>query len=350
MGLRRNLLPRYISIAAVLFAVGIWPALASDSGGQQANAVALSEIENAKSLIGAGRLDEAKAALKVLAASQPDNPQVSFLLGIVAMLDKDYESAIGHFRSILVDKPDAERVRLELARAYYLKGDYDASAREFRFARAGDVPPTVAENIDRYLAAMRELRDWSYNLSFAVAPDSNINAAPSIRQIDLFGLPFLLSDDARRASGLGLALDAGGEWSPVVADGLKLRAGVQTHRLEYSNDSFDDMTISAYAGPRFSFGRTNISVLMTGFRRWFASELYEEGRGGRLEFNWYPTARWQLTTSAEAQSVTYPGRSSMNGPVSSFNVSVSYSLTPSSAMRALGGFVHQDAEFCGLYQ
>lgn len=344
MRLRRNFLPRYFSIVAFMFAVGIWPALASDSGGEQVNAVVLSEIENAKGLIGAGRLDEAKAALDALAANQPDDPEVSFLLGIVAMMEKDYEAAIGHFRSILVDKPDAERVRLELARAYYLKGDYDASAREFRFARAGDVPPTVAENIDHYLAAMRESKDWSYDLSFAIAPDSNINAAPSIRQIDLFGLPFLLSDDARRASGLGLALDAGGEWSPAIADGLKLRAGVQTHRLEYSNDSFDDMTISAYAGPRFSFGRINVSALMTGFRRWFASELYEEGRGGRLEFNWYPTARWQLTTSAEAQSVTYPGRSSMNGPVSSLNASISYSLTPSSAMRALGGFVHQEAE------
>ena len=53
----------------------------------------------------------------------------------------------------------AERVRLELARAFFLKGDYDNADRQFRFARAGDIDDKVKANVDRFLTAINRLRE-----------------------------------------------------------------------------------------------------------------------------------------------------------------------------------------------
>ena len=62
-----------------------------------------------------------------------------------------WTSASASFRTILIDQPELVRVRLELARAFFLKGRGRAGAREhFERVLAGDVPDAVvAANVQR---------------------------------------------------------------------------------------------------------------------------------------------------------------------------------------------------------
>jgi tetratricopeptide (TPR) repeat protein len=207
-------------------------------------AVAVSDVQAAQLLINNNRLDDAKRLLDHDLASQPDDSELLFLRAMIAVAEKDNDTAISLYRRILVREPDAERVRLELARTFFLKQDYDNADRQFRFARAGDIDDTVKANIDHFLDAINHLREWTVNFSLALAPDTNQNVATSASQVNIFGLPFALDKDSRKQSGIGVAGDIGGELSPLLSDTVKARIGADLTRTDYSGGQFDDMTLS----------------------------------------------------------------------------------------------------------
>ena len=88
-----------------------------------------------------------------------------------------YDKAIDAFRAILVNRPNLVRVRLELARTFFLKGQDGLARRHFEAVLAGGVPPPVAANIQRFLAIMQSRKRMIGYFGLAVAPDSNLNAA-----------------------------------------------------------------------------------------------------------------------------------------------------------------------------
>jgi outer membrane protein len=304
----------------------------------------VSETAAAAILIEAGSLEDAKLILAHVLQVTPRDNEAIFLVGMIAVAEKRYDAAINEFRRILVVEPDRERVRLELARAFLLAGDYDNAERNFKFARAGDLPPETKTTIDQYLAAITRLRRWSYNVGVSLADDTNVNGATSVRTVDLYGLPFTLSDNARQKSGVGIALDLSGEWSPLLWESTKARLGTAIHRLEYGGHSFDDMTVSLYAGPEFLFSRWQIDTLFTSFRRWYGGEPYNEGIGGRGIVSYIVTPALQLATALDLQTVSYRVATFQNGPVFSANMQLSYTLSPSSTVRLSGGIASQEAK------
>ncbi len=306
-------------------------------------AVAISEVQAAELLIANNRLDDAKRVLEHFLAGSPDDAQGQFLLATIAVAQKDYDTAISLYRRILVREPNAERVRLELARTFFLKGDYDNADRQFRFARAGDIDNAVKANVDHFLSAINRLREWTVNFSFALAPDTNQNAATSASQVSIFGLPFALDKGARKQSGIGLSGDIGGEWSPLLDDNVKARIGADLYRVEYSGGQFDDMTVSAYGGPQFLFPNWDASILATGFKRWFANQDYVSGIGGKLAADYGITSDWVIGASLGGQSVTNVLIPEQSGPLWSAQAQATYVLSPSSLFQLQLGFNRQEA-------
>ena len=243
----------------------------------------ISPRDAAELLLEAGRLDDARTVLLSLERVQPRDNQTEFMLGLIDVSQAHYAAAISRFRQILVREPSAVRVRLELARAFYLRRDYDNAERQFRFARAGDLPAAALTNIDRFLYAIRQLRRWSYDVAVGLAPNTNENAGSAATTVDLYGLPFQLSPDARKQSGVGFSAHADFDWSQPLRDHLKLRIGGQVDTTDYSRGDFDDTSIAAYIGPRIVTQRWDFSPLVTGFRRWYGGQLYNQGVGGSLE-------------------------------------------------------------------
>ena len=305
--------------------------------------VTLTKIQAAQLLIANNRLDDAKRLLDHILAAKPDDSESQFLLATIAVAQKDYDTAISLFRRILVREPDAERVRLELARAFFLKEDYDNADRQFRFARAGNVDDAVKTNIDRFLTQVNRLRQWTVNFSLSLAPDTNQNAATSSAQVNIFGLPFALDKSARKQSGIGVAGDIGGEWSPLLDDNIKARLGTDLYRVDYSGGQFDDMTVSAYGGPQFLFSNWDLSVLATGFKRWFANQDYVSGLGGKLAADYGITSDWVVGASLGGQSLTNQFIPEQSGPLWSVQTQATYVLSPSSLFQLQLGFNRQEA-------
>ena len=304
----------------------------------------ISDLQAAQLLIANNRLDDAKKLLEHMLSANPDDREGLFLMATIAVAQKDYDRAISLYRRILAREPNTERVRLDLARAFFLKGDYDNAERQFRFARAGDIDDAVKANVDHFLSAINRLREWTLNFAFALAPDSNQNAATSTNQVNIFGLPFALDKGARKQSGIGVAGYIGGEWSPLLDDNVKARIGADFYRVEYSGGEFDDMTVAAYGGPQFLFTNWDFSVLATGFKRWFANQNYISGMGGKLAADYGVTSDWLVGVSVGGQSVTNDFIREEGGPLWSVQTQVSYVLSPSSLFQLQLGFNRQDAQ------
>lgn len=295
-------------------------------------------------LIQSNRLDDAERVLTLALQQNANDNEAIFLRGMIAVARQNYEAAIGDFRRILAAEPERERVRLELARVFFLQGDYENAERNFRFARAGDLPDEAKANVDQYLAAIIRLKRWSYNLSLGVAEDTNVNGATNLQTVYLYGLPFTLSDTARQTSGIGAAIDISGEFSPLVSDNSKFLIGGLVHRLQYGHTRFDDMTVSLYAGPQFFAGRWRFDVLAAGFGRWYGEAPYSDAVGGRASVGYALLPTLQIGLTLDGQSVSFRPVHDQNGPIYAANGEIAYTISPSRIVRLSSGMAAQEAQ------
>ncbi|MYE02181.1 MAG: DUF560 domain-containing protein [Alphaproteobacteria bacterium] len=233
--------------------------------------------------------------------------------------DEKLDEAITAFRAILVDRPELVRVRLELARAFFLKQEDRLARRHFEQVLAGDVPPAVAANIQRFLQTMRARRRWEAWFGAAIAPDSNLNAASGERTVFLdtqFGrLPFTLDDPATPESGLGLSIWGGGEYQYPLSHNLRLRSGANANIREYKGRDFDRHFVSAHLGPRRLIdARTEASLLATLDRQWTAGAPETDRFGLRLEGEHRLTPRFVLFARASAARRNCRDCNHLDGP------------------------------------
>ena len=147
-----------------------------------------SGLAEARSLISAGKFDEALAILRPLARGSRVESRVIFHIGLAAVgaaqqpdvaqerREDLLDEAIAAFRAMLIRRPDLVRVRLELARAFFLKGEDRLATRHFEQVLAGNQAEATVQNVNRFLKLMRARKRWSLRVGMALAPDSNISA------------------------------------------------------------------------------------------------------------------------------------------------------------------------------
>ena len=142
-----------------------------------------------------------------------------------ALLDE----AIAAFRKMLIANPRLVRVRLELARAFFLKEEDTLARRHFEMVLAGKPPAGVALNVNRFLNQIRARKRWSMRVGFALAPDTNLGGGSDERTIYIpVGgqlLPFRRNEEQLTRSGIGIAAWAGGEYQHPLSPQWRLRAG-----------------------------------------------------------------------------------------------------------------------------
>ena len=249
------------------------------------------------------------------------------------------DEAIAAFRAILVDDPALTRVRLELARAFFLKEEDTLARRQFEQVLAGKPPPAVVANVQRFLNIMRARRHWEAHFGAAIAPDSNLNAASGERTIFLdtpFGrLPFTLDRPATPKSGLGVSVWGGGEYQYPLSQTLRLRSGANASIREYKGGDFDRHFVSAHLGPRRLLGpRTEASLLATVDRQWTAGMPETDRFGIRLEAEHRLTPRLGVFGRVSAARRNCRDCNWLDGPVGDVSLGASWAALP--ALR-LGG-------------
>ena len=337
--------------ASLLLALPAWGAQHDLDPTSSSEASEPGGVAEANALIDAGRFMDAVAILGPLVQEDVIEANTLFLYGLAAMgasqqadVPEDtraalLDQAISSFHAMLVEAPGLMRVRLELARAFYLLGEDELARRHFEYVLAGDPPEAVVANVRRFLREIEGRGRWSYRIGAALAPDSNIGGTSDERTIYIFNLPFERDAEELTTSGIGVSVWGGAEYQYALRDIIRLRAGAEFARREYERSAFDQLFIGTHLGPRVQLdGDTGLSVLASARQRWVGTVADHRELGGRVELNRRLSRSVTLSANASWHGRRYRTRTSLDGPVFDSSLRGAWVALPTVRLEASGGY------------
>ena len=320
-----------------------------------------SDLNTAVALLVQGEVDNAIDIVRPHLARTARAVDLLFTAGMVALgsaqatppseaanREAFLDTSIAAFRAILAEHPGHVRVRLELARAFFLRGRDGLAKRHFEIALAANPPAPVVANINRHLAEIRARKRWSAHFGIALAPDTNIGAASANEtvMIDFAGqrLPFTL-DDGGEKSGIGVSIWTGGEYQLPLAPSLRLRMGGNIFRSDYADSQFDRMTLRGHVGPRWLIDqRTEASLLLTARQEWRSDEPSSRGLGLRLEASRRLSPRLTGQLGMSWSEKRHDESTHLDGPVKDLSAGLSWAMTPTLQTDIRAGWSSEEPE------
>ena len=259
-----------------------------------------------------------------------------FALGLALTESGKPRAAAVVFAAILSDNPDLVRVRLELARAYFLSRQWGRARTEFLSVLSGEIPDPVRGNVLRFLREIDARRGFEWNADFSIVELGDTRDYESDTILIDFGgtsLPFTLDGrDGETAYGLRYALstalnrnipDLSSQSIRILGFGRITVAGE-----EGPNRRFDDMTLSGEAGARLARTQSTLTLAPSLSRRFLAGSAWEDRRGWRTTFQKRNRKGAAFTARASWQRVDRLGSENSDGHVSRFSFTASRPFTP----------------------
>ena len=313
-------------------------------------------VDAARELVRNGKMMRRWTHCVALAKTHPKRTDILFLLGLAAIerseqpdiTEADREAlladAITALRTILIDRPDLVRVRLELARAFFLNEDDSLARDHFERVLAGNPPPSVVANVQLFLDSIRARRRWSTYLGVALLPSTNIGRDPHENTIitipGLSDFPF--RPDETRKSGVGISVWAGGEYHYPLAERVRLLLGSDATLQQYPGKEFDQISLSGHVGPSWQAGRnTEISLLANVRKNWLGASPYSSDIGAKLQVEHWLTQRINFTGQAYWQRSEFRTNKFLDGPLRDFSLYGYWLISPTVRAEAAAGYARQ---------
>lgn len=211
------------------------------------------DLQQAVELLNAGSPGQAYERLLEKHETDSVNPQEWFLLGIAAKQAGRLADAAAYFERLLKLDPEAARARLELAEIAYRLGEGDKARQLLLDVKAANPPPGVVATIDRFIANIaaseQTQKDWRARVSLGWLYDSNANAGPDIDSVLLFGLPFILSGNARETTDNAWTARLGFDHIKGISDSVSWQSNLSVNWTDYNDlNNLDALYLSFSTG------------------------------------------------------------------------------------------------------
>ncbi len=252
--------------------------------------------------------------------------EARFRKGMVLANAGRYAEAALAFRAALDEKPEAVRIRLELARMQAAVGDETAARRTLRQVETAALPPDVAATVGQFARALQSSKMFGGSVEISLAPDSNINRATEARTLDTIIAPLTLSRDARARSGLGAKLAGQGYARLPLDKGLTLVPRLAGSGNLYRESAFNDIAGSALLGLEWQHANNRLSPSVGHTWRWYGNSLYARTQTISLDWLHIPAPKWQIITSGSVSRARYMQNDLQNGEIYNLEVSVERAL------------------------
>ena len=272
------------------------------SSGEPLGIPAPSDLEFARLLLGAGRLEHALAFLKQAEpADEQERLERHLLLGRVHMALGNPEEAAENFEAILAVRPEMTPIRLEAGRANFLAGRDRRAKRHFRRAAKAGLPEHVEAAVTRFLAEINRRKPWSATLSASLLPETNAVRRTDRETVEIGGIPFRLNEDARESSGIGIRIGLGGTLTPVLSDSTRGHLSLSVAGKLYENSALNDVSATGRIGLTRLRERGPVSGGLQVGRRWAGGDGFRRRAGiwARAETRWSERVRTGFETEFE---------------------------------------------------
>ena len=302
---------------------------ASEEGVQMTSSELFDYADKARD---AGDFETAENAYRAL--MQDVNPEYRIearyrLASMFAKRQGKLREAATLYREILDQKPDASGVRLELASVLAAMGDVDSARRELRAAEASGLPPDVERLVRFYARALSSPKRFGGGLEVALAPSNNINRATGSDTLGTIIGDFIIDENAKAKSGVGLTLRGQAYYRPPLSKNADLLIRISSSADLYKEKRFDDMVLQAEAGPQFRLGADRLALSGIVAHRWFGLNSYSSSFGGSGNFQHPLGKRAQLRLDASAIRTDNEVNSLQDSSRYSFSTAVDRAFTQS---------------------
>lgn len=213
------------------------------------------EIER---LLDTGSTGRAYELAESRAPKEAGDPEFDFLYALAALAVGHPERAVFALERVLFLHPQNDRVRLELARAQFLLGNYPEARTQFELVLTHRPPTNVRERIKLFLAKIREQEKsvrpsfHSYaNVNFG--HDTNINSATADGTVFVPALGLvLLGVESQELEDDFVELEIGGEvLRPISKKKVLFGKAAFTSKDNADTDEFDTDVLSLRGGISF---------------------------------------------------------------------------------------------------
>lgn len=205
-------------------------------------------------LIAQGQFPQAYTLAQANLFDLEGEPEFDFLYGLAALESGRPDEAVFAFERIAYIYPDQQRVRLELARAYFASNNLSAAEQLFNEVLATNPGPNVSNNIEAFLDLI-EQRQNTLNSSFTwyvnsnVGSDSNINSATELGIIDTPIGDVELSASGQKIDDDFMDVGAGFNYShPFDKNRSAFARATFNQHNNFSTNSFDIDVLAGEAG------------------------------------------------------------------------------------------------------
>lgn len=220
------------------------------------NGASAAPADDLRGLLERGRAAEAYA----LGKKHPEElgkADFDFYFGVAAIDSGHAGEGVLALERYVIQFPENDRARLELARGYFVLGELVRAREEFENVSRKSPPPSVQATIDRFLDSIRaqETRFSTTTTGYVEIGggyDSNANSGvgSSIINIPTLGQLQLAAAGVKSGSSF-FHLGAGGQLSHPIAPGVALLAGGSVEGKMHANDfdqQFDQTSVNGYGG------------------------------------------------------------------------------------------------------
>lgn len=211
------------------------------------------DLQQAVSLLQGGSPKQAYERLLQNHEQNSKNPQEWFLLGISAKQSGRFEEATRYFERLLEIDPNASRAKLELAEIAYQQGNGNEAKQLLLDVKAANPPAGVVATIDRFIANIaaseQQQKSWRLRASVGWMHDTNANAGPDVDSVLLYGLPFVLSTDAKETSDDALVTRLGFDHLKGISNTLSWQSNLSASWTDYRDlNNLDALYLSFSTG------------------------------------------------------------------------------------------------------
>ena len=237
--------------------------------------------------------------------------QDTFIRSVNYIENGEYQSAISLLRNILKQDPTLMRVRLELARAYFLAEEWELARREFFTVLSSKIPDEVRTKILGFLRAIDERRGWSWTLNSAIT--SGEHGLRKYRSdkvtLNAAGQPLEFEIDRPDPPKYGFRnigyIEVRETLDPISDSQRNFSVGAEVtfDVLEFSGSDWDDYTVGLNNRLIVTYPETTFEVGPSISYRWFGQEPYEQSWGADARLSNRSVTNWAFTAAGTAQDV-----------------------------------------------